>query len=77
MRPLIFLKKQKISLEELYGYASSDEESTVDDEPAAQENVQNAEHVNGLVPLCVEVSAEEATEGGEGNIIRLSKICDT
>ena len=32
MRPLIFLKKQKISLEELYGYASSDEESTEDDD---------------------------------------------
>ena len=79
MRPLIFLKKQKISLEELYGYASSDEESTNDDDdddndgdvPTAQEDVQDVEHVDGPVTLCVE---EEAIEG---NFIRLSKICDT
>ena len=43
VRPLIFLKKQKISLEELYGYASSDEESVVDDNevPPAEEAVDD------------------------------------
>ena len=63
VRPLIFLKKQKISLEELYGYASSDEESTVAD-------------AEDWVPLSVEASAEETIEGGEGNFIKLSIIFD-
>ena len=37
------MKKQKISLEELYGYASSDEESVVDDNevPPAEEAVDD------------------------------------
>ena len=65
VRPLIFLKKQKISLEELYGYASSDEESTV-----AENDAEDS------VPLGVEASAEETIEGGEGNFIKLSIIFD-
>ena len=80
MRPLIFLKKQKISLEELYGYASSDEESTVEDEDAPreevpipdQEGVPVADHVDA-VPLCVEMPAEEAIPAGEGNTMRFFK----
>lgn len=61
VRPLIFLKKQKISLEELYGYASSDEESVVNDDevPPAEESVDGHD---GDVPNSIEVSAEDAIE---------------
>ena len=74
VRPLIFLKKQKISLEELYGYASSDEESTHEDdgEPNAQNNVPIPDHVDAM-PLCDEVPADEAIPAGEGNIMRFFK----
>lgn len=68
VRPLIFLKKQKISLEELYGYASSDEESTVEEENAPQDAVPVADHVDE-VPLCDEVPADESIPAGEGNIM--------
>ena len=39
------MKKQKISLEELYGYASSDEESAADDNevPPAEEAVDDGD----------------------------------
>ena len=38
---MIFLKKQKISLEELYGYASSDEESDDNEVPPVEEAVDD------------------------------------
>ena len=69
---MIFLKKQKISLEELYGYASSDEESTVEEENAPQDAVPVADHVDE-VPLCDEVPADESIPAGEGNIMRFFK----
>ena len=75
VRPLIFLKKQKISLEELYGYASSDEESVADDEvPPAVEaddhdsdvvhdsDANSGEQIDERNPLCVEVTSENASQ---------------
>ena len=62
---MIFLKKQKISLEELYGYASSDEESDDNEVPPVEEAVDdhdsdddavddanNGEQMNQHTPLC-------------------------
>ena len=76
VRPLIFLKKQKISLEELYGYASSDEESAVEEEgePNAHEDDPNSDHGDDAIQLS---DVQEVVQPDEGNFLKLNVICDT
>ena len=78
VRDLVYLKKKKISIEELYGFVSSDEEdnpeTTGDNGDEAAIQGTSAENVQDDSNLVHELAEDVNSQPTAGDLILLSKI---